>query len=170
MSAIREAVTSAIANSDLTWAKDGEERPVDRIVASAWTGERLGQLLWRIKYARERTQGNLVAALYLVVFKINGRTQFGRGRASPTVVSSCAAALDEWINDGCPLCEARGYVRIDDRPRACGRCAGTGRMEWTDAVRRLKVGTGYDVKRYQRVLQKLQEADHRQGKGTRSSL
>lgn len=167
---VRETVASAISAADLTWAKDGEERAVDHLVASAWAGNRLGGILWRLKYAKERTTFNVRTALWLIVDKmVVSRRIFGKKAPSYTLIATCAAALDEWMNDECEECSAKRFIRLEAVPKACQRCAGTGRMQWTEPTRRLKVGPGYNVTLYEKTLQRLQEADHRQGKGTRKA-
>jgi hypothetical protein len=168
---VRERLGAALSNSDLTWARDGEERGVDRIVASAWTGERLGMLLARLKYARERTTFNLRTAMWMIVAKCERRGRYGKERFDDALVGHCAAALDEWMNDECPSCFARGYVRLEATPKACGRCAGSGRLQWTDEERGERLaGITYDRKKYERVIQRLQEADGRHHNETRKGL
>lgn len=159
---LREAVGSAVAAGDLTWNRSGEEAPVDRIVASAWTGTNLGRLLWRLKYAKDRSTFNLRTALWLVVDRsVRKRKIFGKEKPSDQLIATCAAALDEWMNDECGACNATGWIRRGALPKRCTDCV-EGRREWTVGDRQTKLEGVYDALLYRRVLTRLQEADNRQ--------
>lgn len=166
---LRESVGSALASGSLTYSPR-DEGPLDRVVASAWTGERLGALLWRLKYAKDRTTHALRKALWEIVARNEKRGRYGKERPTPALVATCAAALDEWMNDECPSCQARGYVRLEQKPKACGGCTGTGRIEWTDEQRAEKLAGAYDRILYERVIARLQEADQRQHNQTKKGL
>lgn len=167
---LRETLGSDYAASRLEWDAAGAETAIDRLVASAWTGQRLGQILTRLKYANERTTFNLRAAMWMIVDRtVGSRAIFGKRKPTPALIAHCAAALDEWLNDLCPDCTA-GWRRLETTPKRCPTCNGVARIAWTDEQRTDKLGGLYDPRQYERILRRLQEADAQHDNQTRRGL
>jgi hypothetical protein len=170
---LRESLGAAYASSSLTWDAGGEEAPIDRMVASAWTGERLGRLLARLKYGGDRSTATLRTALWKIVEKNERRGYLGAKEApTPALIAMCACALDEWMNDRCTAdgCVAGWLRRNTTKPSTCRACNGLGRLAWSDEKRRAKLDGQYDLRLYERILRRLQEADARHFNQARKGL
>lgn len=168
----RESVGSALASGDLTWNEDGSEGAPDRLVASAWGKDELGRLLRRLRDGGDRTTATMRAALWTLVGRAERRGQLRRQRPDADLVAMCACALDEWMNDRCvaPGC-VDGWTRLESTPRRCTNCGGTAHRAWTDDQRREKLpGVRYDARQYDRILQRLTEADNRHANDTKKGL
>lgn len=132
--ATKKRVITARNSSHMQWGP--HERTVDRVTAFALADggqERLGNLLWRLKYGGEsRRWRNLVQPAVLLLarqFRPKGQ------RLRPRVIEALAtAAIVEWLGDQCPKCGGRGThgagreILVEKRVM-CGGCAGRGFVE-----------------------------------------
>ena len=98
---LREAVGSAINTSNLS----GSRASVLNALAAG--SDRLGALLWRIKYGNDHKLHTLMAAKTILVARVHAN----RSRVpSARLMLVVEAALKEWLDDRCRACHGRRYV------------------------------------------------------------
>jgi hypothetical protein len=161
-SGFRRREARAVNSGNLRWSDTGPT-DADYVAARGMSGERLGALLERLKWAHDHTvYGRCVALL--------GERFYERtGRVVPK--SLCHTAIREWLNDGCRKCGGRAIVS-DKRGiiAECPSCRGTGLHAYGDHERahmaNLAAGSWAKYERdYEFVLECLRGAvsSHRAG-------
>lgn len=114
------------------------ERKTDRLAAHALStvGEqRLGDILWRLKYGRESGRRLIYGdegAVALLERKFRDENDRRRPRMLLAVI---ACALTEWVFDQCPKCGGRGKLGVGreiavTKRTICAPCAGEGRVSY----------------------------------------
>ncbi len=127
----KEPVAAAL-HSNLD-GDDLKERPVDRLASFA-KADRLGTLLWRLKYANDATC--YTPALFLLVKEMEAER-----KDNFHFRQNCAKiALDEWLADKCISCLGSGEVMQESLPVPCPVCGGHAIVHYTDRDRARKLG------------------------------
>jgi len=158
MSDLRKLVASAILGTDLS-DDPNQETPLDRIAAFAFS-DRLGNLLWRLRWANDRH--SFAPAVFLLSSRMRVH---GELRSMREKVAQCA--LMEWLNDVCVPCQGRGKLVPKDTPIAthsCTVCNGTGKARHSDAARARALGLEVGAvrkweHRFERAHAKISSAD-----------
>jgi len=122
---MRESVAAAL-NSSLD-SDDMHERPVDRLGAFS-KSERIGTLLWRVKYDND-------ARSYKPALLLLTRLFLRRGEGRQFVQGLCKCVLDEWLMDKCRHCGGSGQILANQTLMTCHQCSGTGIHRFTDRQR-----------------------------------
>jgi hypothetical protein len=125
---IREIAASAMGSRNLR--ADEHHHDVDVIAAVAWGSKRLGALLWRLKYAGDKSAHVERTVLWAIVDRVGPRA---RRRPGPDRIRVAAAVLKEWLNDRCKACHGRGFLgaehgSIHEKRRRCRACNGHGEV------------------------------------------
>lgn len=161
-SGFRRREARAINSGNLRWSDTGPT-DADYIAARGLSGEKLGALLERLKWAHDHT------VYGRCVYLLGERFYERRGRN--VLKTLCHAAVKEWLHDNCRKCGGRSSVE-DDRGivRECSKCNGTGLHQHTDYERahmsRLAAGAWKQhEKDYETILECLRGAvsSHRVG-------
>lgn len=137
---LREIVASAIAAGMTN----------DQIAAMAFA-DRLGCVLWRLKYANDAR--SYQPALQLVTRRLRQRKAEGRA----LLERIAARALYEYLDENCHMCGGRKMVYASGRAvHTCHECHGTGRKYHHDHERARDLGV--PVERYQKLASRMQRA------------
>ncbi|MDE3023613.1 MAG: hypothetical protein KGI54_17505 [Pseudomonadota bacterium] len=122
---LRESVAAAL-NSSLD-SDDLHERPVDRLGAFS-KSERIGTLLWRVKYDNDAKSYKPALLLLTRLFR--------KQKESRNFIHSiCKCVLDEWLMDKCRHCGGNGQVIQAQTLVQCSSCNGTGIHRFKDRER-----------------------------------
>lgn len=122
---IQERYSTATMSSDL---RDDEHHHVTDVLAAVALSSELGSLLFRVKYADEKSSYPQLRLEWIkkVTFKADYRHW-------PTNINPSHVAiltLDHWLNDVCGSCNGLGYEKHESAPtltdKACKVCDGTG--------------------------------------------
>lgn len=117
-SGFRRREASAINSKNLKWSDTGPT-DVDYIAARALSGEKLGALLERLKWAHDHTV--YARCVYLL------GERFYERRKRNVVKALCHTAIREWLNENCRKCGGRGIETDKFHNMAtCTKCNGTG--------------------------------------------
>lgn len=149
MSRIRELIGTAVRSSDLRMTPT-EERAIDRVAALAGTNE-LGGALLRLKYGLD--EGS-----YRQVRSAVARKVAKRASADPGILDKLATrVLLEWLDDQCPHCHGRTWMRRGARRMPCRPCGGTGKRVPREIDRAAALGVSVEIytKRWARHLEHM---------------
>lgn len=137
---LREIVASALAAGLTT----------DQIAAMAFA-DRLGCVLWRLKYANDAAAYQ--PALQLITRRMRQRK--GEGRALLQKIA--ARSLLEYLDDKCNQCGGRGMVyAMSQAVHVCTECSGTGIKYHTDFERARAIGV--PLERYPKFASRFARA------------
>jgi hypothetical protein len=161
-SGFRRREARAVNSGNLRWSDNGPT-DADYIAARGLSGEKLGALLERLKWAHDHTvYGRCV---YLLGERFHERRQRN------VLKVLCHMAVKEWLDEACKKCGGRG-LEIDkfQNMNTCTKCNGTGQHTYTEFDRahasRLAAGAWKQhEKDYEVVLECLRGAvsSHRVG-------
>lgn len=161
-SGFRRREARAINSGNLRWNDNGPT-DADYIAARGMSGEKIGALLERLKWAHDHTvYGRCVHLL---------GERFYERRKRNVLKALCHTAIREWLADNCRKCGGRGIV-TDKRGviAECTKCNGTGLHAYQDYERahmaNLAAGSWKKYERdYEIVLECLRGAvsSHRVG-------
>jgi hypothetical protein len=130
---VKKRVMTARNSTHLKARED--ECALDRLGAASLSssGEnRLGDMLWRLKYGQERGWRDLVRPVVLLLERKFQPPK--RDKRKPKILLALiACALTEWIHDQCQKCGGRGKLGAGREvavtmTAVCGSCGGKGRV------------------------------------------
>jgi hypothetical protein len=161
-SGFRRREARAINSGNLKWSDTG---PTDAnyVAARGMSGEKLGALLERLKWANDHR------AYARCVFLLGERFYERKGRN--VIKALCHTAIREWLDENCRKCHGRG-IEFDKfgNMNSCPKCNGTGVHQYADYERahmaNLAAGSWKKYERdYQTVLEFLRGSvsSHRVG-------
>lgn len=125
---------------------DYYERPIDRIGAFS-KGNRLGTLLWRIKYGKDLSCFKPAALL------LAKETQL----QTPIGYRVCELAISEWLLPECETCRGAREVIFGPKRIVCPSCEGYGVKRYENWERSRFIGSSFKpwVRRYGKVCDEL---------------
>lgn len=98
---LREEVGSAINTSDL------EGRDETLLIALAWGADKLGALLWRVKYGGDQRPVVMAQLKDALLARLHQNT---RRIPGPQMLMLVEHSLREWLDDKCETCRGRKFV------------------------------------------------------------
>ncbi|SDH10170.1 hypothetical protein SAMN05216466_107102 [Paraburkholderia phenazinium] len=126
-SGFRRREARAINSGDLRW-RDTGPTDADYIAARGLSGDKLGSLLERLKWAHDHT------VYGRCVFLLGER--FYERRKRNVLKALCHTAVREWLADNCRKCGGRGIVTNKHGViNECTKCNGTGLHQHTEFER-----------------------------------
>jgi hypothetical protein len=126
---MREAISKTLTSS-LEWDDSEHERAVDKLTAFSYS-DRMGTLLWRIKYSNDAS--SYKPAVYLLAKSL---PRLNRGMA----IKVAEQALREWLANFCTSCSGSKVARDGEKVIDCPSCMGVGTRRYTDAERAAFIG------------------------------
>jgi len=128
MGNMAERYARATLSSNL---KDDEHHHVtDTLAAMALGSSDFGALLFRVKFANDRTSYPQLRVLW--IDKVTEKADLNHWSTKIKPFKAAVTALEYWLNDRCPACFGLGYQKIPGTPHlsdvACHICEGTGTM------------------------------------------
>ena len=164
MSDLRRLLAVALQSADLS-SNPNEENAIDRVLALA-TADRLGSLLWRLRWVNDAASFKPASLVLARRFQQSHRR--GQPLSRDIVHRLADRVLVEWLDDVCRACMGRGHRVAKDAPIAlhsCTVCNGTGRRRHSDADRatamRFMVSSPTWAERFARAHSLVSSADRR---------
>ena len=105
-------------------SSDHHEMPVDRLAAFS-RAERLGTLLWRLKWGHDATSFQPA---------VEGLSE-ATGQRSALGVRLCGMLVWEWLNPNCENCKGARELIAGERRIVCPKCEGLGIKRYSDRER-----------------------------------
>lgn len=155
---MREAISKALTSS-LEWDDSDHERAIDKLTAFSYS-DRLGTLLWRLKYQHDHTAYKPI--LHLIAKRL---PRINRGIA----LRVAKQALHEWLYNFCPTCCGAKEIRRGELVVICAHCSGSGVRKYRDSERRHAIGAAMN-KRVDELLSLIGGMDVAVSVGTKSRL
>lgn len=126
---MREAISKTLSSS-LEWDDSEHETAVDKLTAFSYS-DRMGTLLWRVKYSNDASSYKPV--VYLLAKSL---PRLNRGIA----IRVAEQSLREWLASFCTSCSGSRVARDGDKVIDCQTCRGVGARRYTDAERAAFIG------------------------------
>lgn len=154
----RRREARAVNSGNLRWSDTGPT-DADYIAARGLSGEKLGALLERLKWAHDHR-------VYARCVYLLGERFYERKKRN-VLKALCHTAVREWLDENCKKCGGRG---INHAMLTCPTCNGTGQRQYQDYERahmaNLAAGSWKKYERdYETVLECLRGSvsSHRTG-------
>ncbi|HYD35902.1 MAG TPA: zinc finger-like domain-containing protein [Vitreimonas sp.] len=127
---MREAISKTLTSSSLEWDDSEHEGAVDKLTAFSYS-DRMGTLLWRVKYSND-------ASAYKPVVYLLAKSLPRLNRS--IAIKTSEQALREWLAEFCTSCSGSKVARDGDKVIDCPVCHGVGTRRYTDSERAAFIG------------------------------
>ena len=138
--ALSQDLHSALKGDDSTHVT-----PLDRVTAFS-SSNRLGTLLWRIKY--EQDYSNVKAASFLLAKTLQNTNK-------NLAIKIATQAIVEWIDANCKTCVGSKQMQMGELIIICQTCKGSGVHRYNDIERTLSIGV--DAKKFSNLFKRLHD-------------
>lgn len=126
---MREAISKSLSSS-LEWDDSEHQRAIDKLTAFSYA-EKLGTLLWRVKYFNDASSYR--PAVFLLAKAL---PRLNKGIA----IKVSQQVMNEWLYGFCQVCLGAKEVLSGEHVILCNSCGGSGVRKYTDAERAKAIG------------------------------